>query len=210
MDITIFIVIVVALCLLLALFFMVRKNALKKERSRTKANLARAKQYPNEIYIPLMCEYLCDTKTVELNLKGNSMRPFLESDRDHGFLLKPNGVKKGDVVLAEIEPKHFVLHRIDSISVNGKVVKGICTDLEADITLRGDGNPKGTETCKLNNIKALCVKVNRNGKIYDLNTSKAWKIYSWWWTHTLPTRRYQLALYKLFWRHEMPNRWKRK
>ena len=171
--------------------------------------MASAKQYPNEIYIPLMCEYLSETKTVKLNLKGDSMRPFLESDRDQGFLLKVNEFKKGDVVLAEIGDKHFVLHRIDCISVNGNRVNGTCNDLEADITLRGDGNPKGTEKCKLKDIRALCVKVNRNGKIYDLRNSKVWKCYSLWWTHTLPIRRYQLAIYRLFWRHQLPRRWKR-
>lgn len=194
---------------LLTLAFLIRKKKLIKERERTAKYLARAKQYPNEIYIPMICEYLSETKTVELNLKGNSMRPFLESDRDQGFLLKANGVKKGDVVLAEIEPKHFVLHRIDSISVNDVKFKGICFLPEADVTLRGDGNPKGTESCKLKNVKAVCVKVNRNGKIFDLKSSKIWKAYSWWWTHTLALRRYQLALYRLFWRHELPMRWKR-
>jgi len=49
----------------------------------------------------------------------------------------------------------------------------------------------------------------RNGKMYDLRTSKLWKAYSWWWTHTLPVRRYQLALYRLVWRHQIPRRWKK-
>ena len=112
------------------------------------------------------------------------------------------------MVLAEIADKHFVLHRIDSITVNGIKIKGICENPEADVTLRGDGNPIGTENCKLKNVRAICVKVRKNNKIYDLKTSKCWKIYSWWWTHTLFMRRYQLALYKLLWRHELPSRWK--
>ena len=205
----IFLVIILCLALACTLLFLVRKRQLRKEMRRTRAYMAKAKQYPNDIYIPLMCEYLSETKTVELNLKGDSMRPFLESDRDQGFLLKVNGFRKGDVVLAEIEKGHFVLHRIDCISSGGERVDGMCEDPEADITLRGDGNPRGTESCKLKDIRALCAKVKRNGKMYDLRTSKLWKAYSWWWTHTLPVRRYQLALYRLVWRHQIPRRWKR-
>ena len=198
----------VALALFAVVFFLVRKRNLQKERLQIKQELAKSNQFPNEEWIPLICEYLTDTKPVILKLRGNSMRPFLESDRDHGFLLLPKGLKRGDVVLAEIADKHFVLHRIDSITLNGKKIKGICENSDADVTLRGDGNPVGTEKCKLKNVRAICVKVRKKDKIYDLKTSKRWKIYSWWWTHTLFMRRYQLALYKLLWRHELPNRWK--
>ena len=203
-----FLVILFILFAIVGLLFLIRKSALKKEKELINRHLANAKQFPNDKYIPLMCEYLNDTKPVLLTLKGKSMRPFLESDRDQGELIKPNGVKKGDVVLAEISLKHFVLHRIDNITINGKTIKGLCKDPEADVTLRGDGNVKGTESCKLTDVRALCVRVKRNNKIYDLRTSKIWKCYSWWWTHTLFMRRYQLAAYRLFWRHELPNRWK--
>ena len=202
------ILVLAVLALLAVVFFFVRKRNLQREKLRIKQEMAKANQFPNEKWIPLICEYLSDTKPVILKLRGNSMRPFLESDRDHGFLLLPKKLKKGDVVLAEIEDKHFVLHRIDSITVNGQKIKGLCDNPEADVTLRGDGNPVGTESCKLKNVRAICVKVRKNNKIYDLNTSRRWKIYSWWWTHTLFMRRYQLALYKLLWRHELPNRWK--
>ncbi len=205
----IFLLIILCIALASVLLFLVRKRQLRTEMDRTRKYMAKAKQYPNDVYIPLMCEYLSETKTVELNLKGDSMRPFLESDRDQGFLLKVNGFRKGDVVLAEIEKGHFVLHRIDHISLNGESVKGICQAPKADVTLRGDGNSVGTESCKLENVKALCAKVKRNGKMYDLRTSKLWKAYSWWWTHTLPVRRYQLALYRLVWRHQLPRRWKK-
>lgn len=72
--------------------------------------------------------------TVTLRLRGYSMRPFLENDRDKALLVKPSSIKVGDPVLAEINPLHFVLHRIDSIEGD-------------NVTLRGDGN-LGVEHCK--------------------------------------------------------------
>lgn len=206
-DMHISVIIIIALLLAALVAFFVRRVSLKNEKARIKQQKVNAKQFPNEKYIPLMCEYLNDTKAVTLNLRGNSMRPFLESDRDVGYLYAVHQVKAGDVVLAEVAEKHYVLHRIDCISFNGRKVMGECAEPDADVTLRGDGNPIGTETCKIRDIRAVCRKVKRNGKLYDLATSKSWKLYSWWWTHTLFLRRYQLVFYRLIWRHELPRRW---
>lgn len=166
-------------------------------------------QFPNEHLFPKLCEFIDEGKSVTVNLKGNSMRPFLESDRDQGILVKHNGIKKGDVVLAEIYQGHFVLHRIDKILYRGDEISGLCDMPDCDVVLRGDGNPIGTELCKLRNVRAICSKLVRDGKEYDLNTSNTWKMYSWTWTRLLPVRRYLLAFYKLFWRGELPQRWKK-
>ena len=173
-------------------------------------NGKRVLQLKNEVFLPLVLEYVEHGKTAEIPLKGVSMRPFLETERDVGILSKARAFKKGDVVLAEIEKGHFVLHRIDRITLDGKNVKGLCDDPQADVTLRGDGNPKGTEHCKLKDVRALCGKVIRKGKLWNLQKSKRWKVYSWYWTHTLFMRRYQLAAFRLVFRHELPKRWKRK
>ena len=163
----------------------------------------------NSVFLPQVCKLVDEGKTVSINLRGNSMRPFLETDRDVGILSKSDGFKKGQVVLAEIDPGHFVLHRIDKIVSQGKNVNTVCCDKEADVTLRGDGNVCGTEHCKLGEVRALCDQVIRNGKKWTLSKSIFWKAYSWWWTHTIFIRRYQLALYRLVWRHELPARFKR-
>ena len=62
--------------------------------------------------------------TVTLRLRGYSMRPFLENDRDKALLVKPSTIKVGDPVLAEITPRHFVLHRIDSIEGDNVTLRG--------------------------------------------------------------------------------------
>jgi len=164
----------------------------------------------NEVFLPQVCTLVKEGHNVSINLKGNSMRPFLESDRDIGWLRFDTKFKKGQVVLAEINKGHFVLHRIDKIEVDGHIINGFCENIEAHVTLRGDGNPVGTERCRLKDIRALCYKVVRNGKECDLKKSKKWKLYSWYWTNTLFVRRYQLAAYRLICRHELPKRWKKK
>lgn len=168
------------------------------------------KKYSNDKYLPLVCEYVEKGKKTTIPLKGISMRPFLENDRDEGVLVKRTKFKKGQVVLAEISKGVYVLHRIDRIVVNGVEVFDDCDNSDADVTLRGDGNVYGTESCKVKDIRALCCEVIRNGKLYDLESSKCWRFYSWYWTNTLCIRRYQLAIYKLLWRHELPDRWKMK
>ena len=85
------------------------------------------KAFANEIIIPEIIAMLNSGHSVTLGLRGYSMRPFLEDRRDKALLRKPTAITVGDVVLAEISPKRYVLHRI--ISIN-----------EDNITLRGDGN----------------------------------------------------------------------
>ena len=95
-------------------------------------------QFANAEFLPEVVKMLNEGHTVTLRLRGYSMRPFLENDRDKALLVKPSTIKVGDPVLAEITPRHFVLHRIDSIEGD-------------NITLRGDGN-LGVEHCKKENI----------------------------------------------------------
>lgn len=150
-------------------------------------------QLENAIFLPQVCQLINEGHTVSIRAKGNSMRPFVESDRDVAVLAKCSECKVGDVVLAEITPGHYVLHRIDRIE--GKAV-----------TLRGDGNVCGTEHCTIDDIRALTCQFIRKGKVWNLQTSRFWKIYSKVWVAMLPMRRYLLALYRLLWRHELPQR----
>ena len=106
-------------------------------------------------------------KTVTIPLKGISMRPFLENNRDAALLTLPGEVKVWDPVLAEIEPGHFVLHRIRKI--DGE-----------DVTLMGDGNLR-CEYCKLSDIRAAVVGFYRKGR-KKLDRTDGWK-----WRTSLPT-----------------------
>ena len=96
-------------------------------------------QLENAEFLPHVCQFVNEGHSVSIRAKGNSMRPFVESDRDVAVLTKCEKYKVGDVVLAEITPGHYVLHRIDRIDGDA-------------VTLRGDGNVRGTEHCTLSDI----------------------------------------------------------
>jgi len=126
--------------------------------------------------------------------KGNSMRPFVEDGRDKLIFGQYDEIRVGDVVLAEVTEGHFVCHRVE------KMEKGL-------ITTRGDGNVTGTEIFEASNVRAKVVKIVRKDRTYDLATSKIWKCYSLIWPKLYPVRRYLLAIYRLLWHHQLPQRW---
>ena len=143
-------------------------------------------QFANAVLLPEIVKMLNEGHTVTLRLKGFSMRPFLEDGRDKALLTKPTNPKVGDPVLAEIAPKHFVLHRI--ISIKGD-----------DVTLRGDGN-LGTENCKLKDVQGAGIGFYRKGReTLDRTDGRKWRVYSWLWTRLYPIRRYLLAFYRRIW-----------
>ncbi|MCI6617363.1 MAG: peptidase S41 [Prevotella sp.] len=143
-------------------------------------------QFPNALLLPEIVRMLDEGHTVTLRLKGFSMRPFLENDRDKALLVKAEAIKVGDPVLAEIRPKSFVLHRI--VRIDG-----------TSVTLRGDGN-LGTEHCRVTDVKASVIGFYRKGRdSMDRTDSAKWKVYSWIWMHLFPIRRYLLAAYRRIW-----------
>lgn len=143
-------------------------------------------QFANAQLLPEVIKFLEEGHSVTLQLRGFSMRPFLEDKRDKALLTKATNAKVGDPVLAEVAPKRFVLHRI--IRIEGD-----------QVTLRGDGN-LGIEMCKTENIKASVVGFYRKGrKTLDRTDASKWKIYSAIWTRLFPIRRYLLAAYRKIW-----------
>ncbi len=150
-------------------------------------------QMANAVLLPEIVRLLEEGHTVTLPLRGYSMRPFLEDGRDKALLRKPDSISVGDAVLAEVAPKHYVLHRI--VSIKGD-----------HVTLRGDGNIN-VERCRLSNIKATAVGFYRKGREQlDSTDGRKWRIYSWVWTRLLPIRPYLLfAMHP-----HVPNRFKKK
>ncbi|MBQ8157664.1 MAG: S24/S26 family peptidase [Prevotella sp.] len=146
-------------------------------------NEINTKQLPNAEFLPFVISELhaVEGKTVTLPLRGRSMRPFLEDQRDKALLIACHLPKVGDAVLAEISKGHFVLHRI--IKIEGERV-----------TLRGDGN-FGCEYCRCQDVKAKAIGFYRKGR-NQLDSTEGWKwlVYSWLWTRLFPLRRYLLFI----------------
>ena len=55
---------------------------------------------------------------VTLPVKGRSMLPFILGGRDSVVLTRPVDIREGDVVLARIDGRRFVLHRVIEIAGN--------------------------------------------------------------------------------------------
>lgn len=147
---------------------------------------AKELQIENHKFLPEVIKLLEEGHTVTLQLRGFSMRPFLEDNRDKALLAKAKDIQVGDAVLAETAPKHYVLHRI--IKIQGETV-----------TLRGDGN-LGTEVCHVNNVHGYVIGFYRKGRTkLDKTNGFKWRTYSHIWMALYPIRRYLLAAYRRIW-----------
>lgn len=126
---------------------------------------------------------VANDERVTLPVNGHSMLPFVVGWRDCVILQKPRQPKVGDVVVAWVEGRRYVLHRI--IRIDGERV-----------TLMGDGNLRGTETCTLSDVKALATHVvDVKGRTHDLYSKRLrWAAKVWW--NIRPVRRYLLAIYR--------------
>ncbi|MCF0198363.1 MAG: S24/S26 family peptidase, partial [Bacteroidaceae bacterium] len=113
-------------------------------------------EVPNDVILGLAREYLSKGHSATINVKGYSMRPFLEHLRDRVILERAEVVKKYDAVLAEISPGQYVLHRV--MSVEGEAV-----------TLMGDGNVRGMEHCSLADIAGVVTAYVRPKRTIQAN-----------------------------------------
>ena len=140
------------------------------------------KEIPNNVLLGLARDMIREGHTATISVKGYSMRPFLEHQRDRVILDNPETLQIGDAVLAEISPDHYVLHRI--IDLDGD-----------DVTLMGDGNINGTETCKRWDVAGVVTHYLRpNRTLLASDPKLQWRIRLW--DQLLPIRRYLLFIYR--------------
>lgn len=136
----------------------------------------------NEELLPEITKILSEGSSIAIKAKGNSMLPFIIGDRDSVVLQKKDKFAIGDIVLAEIAPNFFVLHRI--VKIDGE-----------NIVLMGDGNLLGTEKCKKESIYGYVIAIIHDEKRIDCN-SKSEQLKAKIWANLLPVRRYLLAIYR--------------
>lgn len=137
---------------------------------------------PNEELLPEICRMLAEGISVTLRGKGDSMRPFIVNKRDSVVLRKAGKLQCGDIVLAEVAPQKYVLHRIIRME-NGQFI------------LRGDGNLYGTEQCDRQHISGYVTAIVRKGKQVDCSAAGE-RLKVQVWQALLPVRRYLLTIYK--------------
>lgn len=146
----------------------------------------------NKVYLPIMCELVSQGHSVQLRARGTSMRPFIEPERDVLVLSPADSYDVGDIVLAEVEPLHYVVHRI--IAING-----------ARVTLQGDGNIKQQEHCTLSDLHARLTAIQHPRRTQHTDT-RLFRLCSRLWVSLSPLRRPLLALYRLLRFGQLPQR----
>ena len=143
-------------------------------------------EIPNEILINEIKKMLNEGHSATFRVKGYSMRPFLEHERDSVKIEKTvaEDINVKDVVLAEVQPHVYVLHRV-------------IDRIDNQLTLKGDGNIIGTEHCLVNDVVGKATAFYRKGrKQPDLVTATKWKIYTNIWLALSPFRRILLGVYR--------------
>lgn len=138
---------------------------------------------PNDVLLPEVCGLLRQGLRVELMTRGNSMLPFIVGDRDSVVLVQTPAVGVGDIVLAQIHPGHFVLHRVRSIE-------------DGVVTLQGDGNLRGTENCRIEDVCGTAVRILKPRREVDCNDARFRRRARRWMALPYIVRRYYLAIYR--------------
>lgn len=139
---------------------------------------------PNAIMLGEVSRFLDEGRSVIIATKGASMSPFIRGERDSVELLKMPEVEVGDIVLCQLTPGHYVLHRI-------KEIDGL------NITLKGDGNLDGTEHCTKADVCGTVVAILRKGEKRIDCTTPGFKRRSHRWVNAPRiVRRYALGIYR--------------
>lgn len=141
---------------------------------------------------------LSDGKEVTILARGNSMLPFIRGGVDKVTLASvpaadgqggggvqgtQAGISPGDILLCEISPGHFVLHRL--VSIDGEL-----------LTLMGDGNLRGTERCTRAHVIARAVRIIRPDGSSAVCCSPPELRKARLWRRLLPLRRILLAVWR--------------
>ena len=85
------------------------------------------KKIDNNTFFALVSEFLKEGKDVRIRVSGRSMLPFLNQDKDEVMLRKISTqiIEKGTIVLAHIDGRHYILHRVlrrdgDTLTLRGE------------------------------------------------------------------------------------------
>jgi len=141
------------------------------------------KTVTDELIISDAVRLVNEGMAVTLLVKGRSMLPFILGGIDSVVLTRPGEVRPGDVVLARIDGKRYVLHRVMEVS-------------DKRVELMGDGNLVGREVCRPEDVLARADEVVKgDGRHVRLDTPRQRRA-ARLWRRLLPVRRYILFIYR--------------
>ena len=131
---------------------------------------------PNEFLLGEVAAVLRDGREAVIIPTGNSMLPFIRGGVDRVVLRRTDDVTVGDIVLVHTGGR-YILHRL------------IARDGDA-LTLMGDGNLQGTESCTTADVVGTVTAIIRpSGRELTPGKGRLWRILK-------PLRRYLLAIYR--------------
>lgn len=131
---------------------------------------------PNEIILEDVAALAAEGREVTIKPLGNSMLPFIRGGKDNVRLQKKQDVAVGDIILVRLPGPRYVLHRL--------------IRKEGDrLTLMGDGNISGTESCREEDVLGTVVAIERGRRVIVPGNG-------FWWKRLHPVRRYILAIYR--------------
>lgn len=139
---------------------------------------------PNDVLLPAVVRLLEEGESVTLKVKGKSMLPFIVGERD-SVVLQAATVSElmiGDIVLAKLNDSRYVLHRIIGLD-------------RGYISLMGDGNRHGRETCRGEAIVGQVIRIIKKERVIDCTTFVHRRKVAIW-KALLPIRGYLLAIYR--------------
>lgn len=139
-------------------------------------------QMPNNQFLPIVADALAQGHTAVIWVKGYSMRPFLEHERDRVKLACAQEVRVGDAVLAQVSRGHYVLHRV--MHLDGHL-----------LTLQGDGNLRGVEHCRLDDVCGVVTEYIRPGRTIQATDPQLCRRIRLW-RALRPVRRVLLWIYR--------------
>lgn len=114
--------------------------------------MSRTRNIANDLFFASAEEFLREGRSVEMRVKGFSMRPFVRNGRDDVVLSPIAGVevRRGMVVLFRYRGRH-VLHRVRKVE-DGK------------LSIEGDGNYRITERAACEDVVAWVSEVRLGGR----------------------------------------------
>ena len=143
-----------------------------------------------EDYVKILEELTSENKTVGVPVSGNSMAPFLISQRDHVIFQKPDRpLRKGDIVFFRRDSGEYILHRIYRIRKNGYFILG-------------DAQTKPEGPVREDQIFGLVTKIRRKGTWID-SGDFWWQFFEKVWIRIIPLRPVIRAAYGVIKRSEL-------
>ena len=126
-------------------------------------------------YVKILEDLAQEEKTVGVPVSGNSMSPFIISQRDYVIFQKPNrSLQKGDIVFFRRDSGEYILHRVSRIREN-------------QYYILGDAQTKVEGPIREDQIFGLVTKIRRKGKWID-PSNIWWKFFEKVWIRVIPLR----------------------